>query len=88
MQDKFKSRYGQDRIITKQDDGSFIVEGESDYYRAAGDEHTLTMVDFQGGPFIAVGDPLLGNKNHGVVNKIEILKERKEGSFAVKIFCD
>lgn len=88
MQDKFKSRYGQERIITKQDDGSFIVIGESGYYRAGGDEHILTMVDFEGGPFIAIGDPLLGNQNHGVVKKIEILKEQKEGCFAVKVFCE
>jgi hypothetical protein len=47
------------------------------------------MVDFEGGPFIAVGDPLLGSKKeYGTVTRIEILKEQKEGSFAVKVFCE
>lgn len=90
MQDKFKSRYGQLRTITEQSDGSFIVEGESHYYRCGADERGdgLWMVDFEGGPFICVGDDLLGNKNYGRVKSLEVLKEQKEGQFAVKVICE
>jgi len=90
MQDKFKSRYGQTRTITEQSDGSFIVEGETEYYRVGSNDSSdgIWMVDFEGGPFIAVGDELLGTKKHGIIKTIEIVKEQKEGSFAVKVICE
>ena len=90
MKDTFKSRYNQKRTITEQGDGSYLVEGESRYYRCGANEgeDSIWMVDFEGGPFIAVGDPLLGTKEYGTVTRIEILKEQKEGSFAVKVFCE
>ena len=88
--DRFKSRYGQLRTITEQGDGSFIVEGESLYHRcgATEDGADLWMVDFEGGPFICVGDPLLGHKNYGVIKKIQILEDDRNDYFKVKVFCE
>jgi len=90
MKDVFKSRYNQTRTITKESDDSYLVEGESKYYRAASNEGEdgIWMVDFEGGPFIAVGEQLIGNKDYGIVKKIQILKEQKDGVFSVKVFCE
>lgn len=85
-----KSRYGQIRTITEQADGSFIVEGETEYYRCAGlseDVSGLYMIDFEGGPYIQVGDPLLDSKDCGIVKSIEIIKSETEGRLAVKVIC-
>lgn len=88
--DRFKSRYGQLRTITEQADGSFIVEGESIYHRCGSNEDgvDLWMVDFEGGPFISVGDPLLGHKNYGTVKKLEIIEHDQKEYFKVRVFCD
>jgi len=88
--DQFKSRYGQIRIITEQPDGSFTVEGSTLYYRCGADENGngLWMVDFEGGPFIAIGDPLLGHKNYGIIKNIEILEDDRKEYLKVKVICD
>ena len=87
---RIKSRYGQVRTITEQGDGSFLVEGESLYHRCGSDEegNGLWMVDFEGGPFISVGDTFLGNKKYGAVTKLEIVEDDRQDYFKVKVFCD
>lgn len=49
----FFSRYGQKRTLTKVGEGSYILEGKTNFMRFAED-----MVDFEGGPFILKGMPL------------------------------
>lgn len=87
---RIKSRYGQLRTITEEADGSFVVEGESLYHRCGSDEqgNALWMVDFEGGPFICVGDVFLGNKKYGTVKKLEIVEDDRKDYFKVKVFCD
>jgi len=58
MVKKFKSRYGDDRIITKRDDGTYTIEGRTLFSRGGED-----MFDFEGGPCIMVGDRLLDTVN-------------------------
>jgi hypothetical protein len=49
-----KSRYGVNRLITEEADGSLTIEGESLFYRCSGNEKDLEMFDFEGGPFYCV----------------------------------
>ena len=50
----FKSRYGDERILTKRKDGNYSLEGHTLFSRG-GDG----LFDFEGGPCIMVGDRLL-----------------------------
>lgn len=52
---KFKSRYGDERIITLLEDGSYKVEGRTLYTR-----HGDGLFDFEGGPCYMVGDRFSG----------------------------
>jgi len=80
-----KSRYGVNRLITEEADGSLIIEGESLFYRTAGDESNLEMFDFEGGPFLLVGDPMLDFE--GTIRSIELL-ESKNNNVRVKVRCE
>ena len=53
MLKKFKSRYGDERILTLLEDGSYKVEGRTLYTR-----HGDGLFDFEGGPCLMVGDRL------------------------------
>jgi hypothetical protein len=80
-----KSRYGVNRLITEQADGTLIIEGESLFYRCSGNETDLEMFDFEGGPFLMVGDPMLDFE--GTIKSIELLKP--EGDLVrVKVRCE
>lgn len=80
-----KSRYGVNRLITEEADGSLIIEGESLFYRCAGNETSLEMFDFEGGPFLMVGDPMLDFE--GTIKSIELL-ESKDDRVRVKVRCE
>ena len=55
----FTSRYGQHRSITRIDATHYLVEGNTRYVRGGHDPKSeWTMVDFEGGPFIATGETL------------------------------
>lgn len=55
----FTSRYGQHRSITRIDATHYLVEGDTRYVRFGHDANdNSTMADFEGGPFIATGEPL------------------------------
>ena len=82
-----KSRYGVNRTITEQADGTLLIEGESLYYRVGGDEQNITMFDFEGGPFLMVGDPMLDLDMDGIIKSIEIL-ESKDNIVAIKVRCE
>ena len=51
MVNKFKSRYGDERIVTLLENGSYRIEGRSLYTR-----HADGLFDFEGGPCYMVGD--------------------------------
>ena len=74
MVKKIKSRYGDERIITLLEDGSYKVEGRSMYSRF-GDG----LFDFEGGPCFIVGDRLLDVKGDVIIESIKILHDTPEG---------
>jgi hypothetical protein len=67
MVKKFKSRYGDERILTLLEDGRYRVEGRTLYTR-----HGDGLFDFEGGPCYIVGDRLLDVQDHLIIEKIEI----------------
>jgi hypothetical protein len=80
-----KSRYGVNRLITEEADGSLIIEGESLFYRCSGNEKDLEMFDFEGGPFLMVGDPMM--EFEGTIKSIELL-ESKDNNVRIKVRCE
>ena len=74
-----KSRYGVNRLITEDADGSLIIEGETLYYRCStvDKDNTTEMFDFEGGPFLMVGDPMIEIDMDAKVRSIEILHSEK-----------
>ena len=75
-----KSRYGTNRLITEEADGSLLIEGETLYFRCStiNEDSTTDMFDFEGGPFIMVGDPMMELDMDGVVRSIEIVETKKD----------
>jgi hypothetical protein len=80
-----KSRYGVNRLITEEADGSLTIEGESLFYRCSGNEKDLEMFDFEGGPFLMVGDPMM--EFEGRIKSIELL-ESKDNIVRIKVRCE
>lgn len=80
-----KSRYGVNRLITEEADGSLIIEGESLYYRTSGPDNDLFIFDFEGGPFLMVGDPMMDFE--GTIKSIELL-ESKDNNVRIKVRCE
>jgi len=74
MVKKIKSRYGDERIITLLEDGSYKVEGRSLYSRF-GDG----LFDFEGGPCFIVGDRLLDVEDDVVIESIKVMHDTPEG---------
>lgn len=74
MVKKIKSRYGDERIITLLEDGSYKVEGRSLYSRF-GDG----LFDFEGGPCFIVGDRLLDVEDNVIIESIKIMHDTPEG---------
>jgi hypothetical protein len=59
----FASRYGSQRVVEQINDDQFTIEGPTHFMRAAheidGDgKEVITMVDFEGGPYIELGTPM------------------------------
>jgi hypothetical protein len=82
-----KSRYGVNRLITEEADGSLTIEGDTAFSRYGWfDDKTIEMFDFEGGPFIMVGDPLLDFDYQCIVESIEIL-ETENGRAKIKVRC-
>jgi hypothetical protein len=80
MVKKFKSRYGDERIITLLEDGSYRVEGRTLFTR-----HADGMVDFEGGPCLMVGDRLLGVKDDLVIKSLNIDDKLTVGDYAAVV---
>jgi hypothetical protein len=64
---KIRSRYGDERIITLLEDGSYKVEGKSLYTR-----HGVDLFDFEGGPCYMVGDRLLDVDDEVIIDSLKI----------------
>lgn len=67
MVKKFKSRYGDERILTLLEDGSYKVEGRTLYTR-----HGDGLFDFEGGPCYMVGDRLLDVDDEVIIESLTI----------------
>jgi hypothetical protein len=77
---KFKSRYGDERILTTLKNGCYKVEGRTLYTR-----HGDGLFDFEGGPCYIVGDRLLDVKSCPIIEKIEIDQNVVDKDYAAVI---
>jgi hypothetical protein len=80
MVKKFKSRYGDDRIITLLEDGSYKVEGRSLYTR-----HGDGLFDFEGGPCFMVGDRLSFVNDEVIIDSLKIDQSVVDKDYAAVI---
>ena len=80
MVKKFKSRYGDERILTLLEDGSYKVEGRTLYTR-----HGDGLFDFEGGPCYMVGDRLLNIDDEVIIESLKIDDSVVENDYAAVI---
>jgi hypothetical protein len=78
MVKKFKSRYGDERILTLLTDGSYKIEGRSLYTR-----HGDGLFDFEGGPCYIVGDRLLEVDGNLIIESVKSVETTQENWAAV-----
>lgn len=69
-----KSRYNQKRFIRKLDNNKYLIYGESHYGRTIGDDK-ITAIDFEGGPYISVGQSLYEVNHELYIDKFTPYKE-------------
>lgn len=74
MVKKIKSRYGEERIMTLLEDGTYRVEGRSLYSRFG-----EGLFDFEGGPCFMAGDMLLDVEEPLIIESIEVVHDTPEG---------
>jgi uncharacterized protein YxjI len=77
---KIRSRYGDERIITLLEDGSYKVEGKSLYTR-----HGVDLFDFEGGPCYIVGDKLLDVDDEVIIDSLKIDQSIVKENYAAVI---
>ncbi len=84
MSQHTKSRYNQKRTITQISDKEYLIEGESDYGRLGFeiDPSVLTYVDFEGGPFLHIGDNFWGK---GRISEIHTIDSGRDGYMMIKV---
>lgn len=80
MVKKIKSRYGDERIITLLEDGSYKIEGRSLYTR-----HGDGLFDFEGGPCIMVGDRFLAVDDEVIIDSLKIDESVVDKDYAAVI---
>ena len=80
MVKKFKSRYGDERILTLLEDGSYKVEGRTLYTR-----HGDGLFDFEGGPCYMVGDRLLDVDDEVIIESLTIDQNVDKEDYAAVI---
>ena len=80
MVKKFKSRYGDERILTLLEDGSYRVEGRTLYTR-----HGDGLFDFEGGPCYMVGDRLLNVDDEVIIESLKIDDSVVDNDYAAVI---
>ena len=77
---KFKSRYGDERILTLLEDGSYKVEGRTLYTR-----HGDGLFDFEGGPCYMVGDRLLDVDDEVIIESLQVDQSVDKEDYAAVI---
>jgi len=80
MVKKFKSRYGDERILTLLENGSYKVEGRTLYTR-----HGDGLFDFEGGPCYMVGDRLLDIDDEVIIESLTIDQSVDKEDYAAVI---
>jgi len=70
----FKSRYGDERTLSRVDDHTLIVEGPSHYTRGSSDGDGNVMADFEGGPFLMRGMTVQQATGYGLDALIEAVR--------------
>ena len=87
MSQHIKSRYSQKRTITQISDSEYLIEGESDYGRLGFeiDPSMLTYADFEGGPFLHIGDIFWGK---GKILEIQTIDSGRDGYMIIKVVLE
>jgi hypothetical protein len=80
MVKKFKSRYGDERILTLLEDGSYKIEGRSLFTR-----HADGLFDFEGGPCYMVGDRFYEGVGNLIVDSVKPIEASQKDWGAVII---
>ena len=80
MLKKFKSREGDERILTLLEDGSYKVEGRTLYTR-----HGDGLFDFEGGPCLMVGDRLDHADDEVIIDSLKIDESVVDKDYAAVI---
>jgi hypothetical protein len=73
----YLSRYGAERIVYQESQQTYLIEGRTHYMRFATrsvNDGSLSMADFDGGPYIELGMPagvVLNNRVRKRISRIE-----------------
>lgn len=84
MSSKIRSRYGSKRTVTQINDSQFIIEGDAGFLRIGFeiDPSSPTYADFEGGPFLHIGNDFFGK---GRVKEIQIIDSDKKDYAIIKV---
>jgi hypothetical protein len=80
MVKKFKSRYGDERILTLLEDGSYKIEGRSLFTR-----HADGLFDFEGGPCYIVGDRFFEVDDNLIIESVKSIDTTQNNWAAVVV---
>lgn len=83
---RLTSRYGVLREVWRESADTLVLSGKARYMRWGGTPQQTTMVDWDGGPCVCVGDPaneVLGVRTKRPIDAIEPIKETEIDSEGV-----
>ena len=80
-----KSRYNEERILTKISDNEYILEGKSRYARGGLTNDGSRFFDLEGGPFYAVGDTILDSGDDRRITDFEGMDTDKKDYSIIKL---
>lgn len=80
-----KSRYNDERILTKISDNEYILEGKSRFARGGVLNDGAKFFDLEGGPFYAVGDKILDSDDDRRIIDFEGLDTDKKDYSIIKL---
>ena len=82
------SRYQQPRVFTKVARNKYIVDGPSVYCRRGQDNDGSYYIDYEGGPFICIGDSMsffVGGSKKEKISRVIAIEPTQEGYLTIEI---
>lgn len=80
-----KSRYNDERILTRISENEYILEGNSRYARGGVLNDGAKFFDLEGGPFYAVGDKILDSDDERRIIDFEGIETDKKNYEIIKL---